>query len=69
MAGREDWLTIGRYRVTLEFDGPNDVDNVAKCVLDGLKGIAFEDDRMVEELYMKRTWMPDEATKIWIQRL
>ena len=32
-----------------------DVDNVAKSLLDGLKGVLFRDDRQVSELRVRKT--------------
>jgi endodeoxyribonuclease RusA len=32
-----------------------DVDNVAKALLDGLKGVLFEDDQQVSELLVRKT--------------
>ena len=32
-----------------------DVDNIAKSLLDGLKGVVFQDDRQVSELLVRKT--------------
>lgn len=43
----------GIVAVTLRFFGcKGDADNLAKSVLDGLNGIAYNDDRQIEELHI-----------------
>lgn len=51
------WRRDGLYRVTAVFTGASpvaDIDNLAKCLLDGIQGHAFDDDRQVSELYLMR---------------
>jgi hypothetical protein len=63
------WRTTGHFRVTIEFDARADVDNAAKSILDGLKGVAFDDDRFVWELIVRRVVMDEPTTRVWVQRL
>jgi Holliday junction resolvase RusA-like endonuclease len=49
----------GRIGVQIELASPNqtrntDIDNRVKAVLDSLEGIAFENDRQVDELIVRR---------------
>ena len=47
----------GRVRVILDFFMHNnraDLDNLAKCVLDGLQGIVYGNDKQVFELRVKK---------------
>ena len=44
--------------------GPYDLDNYLKCVLDGLKGVAFEDDRQVTRITADKR--PGETPGVWI---
>ena len=41
--------------------GKMDVDNVAKSILDGLNGIAYEDDDQVVELFAKKYKVKEKA--------
>lgn len=41
--------------------GRMDVDNVAKSILDGLNGVAYEDDDQVVELLVKKHKVKDKA--------
>jgi len=49
----------GKLKVTLRFYLSNkrviDLDNLSKCALDGLKGIAFKDDCQVYELILSKS--------------
>lgn len=36
-----------------------DADNVLKCVMDGLNGVAYEDDSQVVELVARKYWAED----------
>lgn len=59
-SGRQRWLrTAGaRLEVTLSVRFPDarrrDLDNVAKAILDGLNGVAYEDDSQVDALHVYR---------------
>lgn len=51
--------------------GKMDVDNVAKSILDGLNGVAYEDDGQVVELLVKKhkvTNTADERVEIEIRK-
>lgn len=54
-----DNLLTEKLKVTLRFYLSNkrvvDLDNLSKCVLDGLKGIAFKDDNQVYELILSKS--------------
>lgn len=51
---------VGPVGVRLRFYLPGkrrvvDIDNLSKAVLDGIKGVVFEDDSWVDELYLHKT--------------
>lgn len=51
------WRTDGRYAATLRVFGAranDDMDNVAKAVLDGCEGVLWKNDRQVELLTVER---------------
>lgn len=53
------------------YRGKMDVDNVAKSVLDGLNGVAYEDDDQVVELLIRKHKVKskaDERVEIEIRR-
>ena len=64
----------------LDFTAKPDVDNVAKAVMDGLSGVAYEDDKQivatltrkavrtrdVAEPYIEYLLAPDEEVEIWL---
>ena len=41
-----------------------DVDNYAKSILDGLNGVAFEDDKYIIELYIKKTYSQQDGIRV-----
>ena len=41
-------------------DNGDDIDNLAKSVLDGLNGIIWEDDRQITEMRMRKLWASRE---------
>lgn len=41
-----------------------DVDNYAKSILDGLNGVAFEDDKYIIELYVKKTYGQQDGIRV-----
>ena len=43
-----------------------DVDNYAKSILDGLNGVAFEDDKYIIELYVKKTYGQQDGIRVSI---
>jgi len=43
-----------------------DVDNVAKAVLDALTGVAWEDDRQVRRLVIEKSYGPEGRTTVRI---
>ena len=46
-----------------------DVDNYAKSILDGLNGVAWEDDRQVVELHIYRHTERPQRAEVRIQEL
>ncbi len=52
-----EWPRQSRYRVEATIYLPDmrgDVDNVAKSILDGMQGIAYDDDKYVMELWIEK---------------
>lgn len=51
-------LTSNNIRVQVDYFYTTrrivDLDNLLKCILDGLKGAAYEDDSQVEEIWIRR---------------
>jgi Holliday junction resolvase RusA-like endonuclease len=43
-----------------------DLDNIAKCVLDSLNGIAYRDDSQVAELLISKFYGETPRVKVWI---
>lgn len=43
-----------------------DLDNIAKAILDGMNGIAFEDDKQISETVLRKTWGDRDETIIFI---
>ena len=43
-----------------------DVDNVAKCVLDGLNGVAYEDDSQVVTLEVRKYWGNEDYIEVHV---
>ena len=46
-----------------------DVDNIAKVVLDALNGVAYEDNKQVVELKVKKVWSLNEGLEVEIQEV
>tara|TARA_S200002703_G_scaffold94979_1_gene82002 strand:+ start:319 stop:669 length:351 start_codon:yes stop_codon:yes gene_type:complete len=44
-----------------------DVDNIAKAVLDALHGVAWNDDKQVECLAVRKTYGPEGKTEVLIE--
>ncbi len=63
----------GRVRVDIDLyirDGRiGDVDNYAKSILDGLNGVAWEDDKQVVELHIYRHTERPQRAEVRIQEL
>lgn len=53
-----DWLAYPKI--------PQDIDNLCKNLLDGLKGIAFEDDRLVVDLIARKRIGDDPRTVVTV---
>jgi len=61
-----------RYGVCITVAGANaasDVDNLAKTVLDGLQGVAYKNDRQVDELHVRRIPGREKFTKVTVYRI
>lgn len=43
-----------------------DIDNLVKAIMDGLNGIAYQDDRQVGTLWVRRKFAEDERAEIEI---
>lgn len=43
-----------------------DIDNVAKCVLDGLNKVAYEDDSQVVTLEVRKYWSEEDHVEIHV---
>ena len=52
---------MGRHRA--------DIDNVAKCALDSLNGIAYRDDSQVVELFARKALAAEPMTRIEIEAI
>lgn len=63
----------GEYEVAITIDlNPNfpaiDLDNVAKAVLDGIKGFVFYDDAQVMKLVVEKRWAEGERVLVRVWR-
>ena len=69
----QGWQRKGAYRVQADFyvlKGRGDVDNYLKCVLDGLQGVLFNDDRDVLQVQARKILaVKDEMTVITVERI
>ena len=67
------WRKDGLYRVTLVFTGASpsaDLDNLAKAALDGMEGVAFDNDRQVHWLcVMRNTAKSDPRMDVTLERI
>lgn len=65
------WSMDERYRVSVEAtysDGRvSDIDNILKAVLDALNGIAYSDDRLVDELYIRREVADEDRVAVVVE--
>lgn len=52
----------------LVYYSKDDVDNIAKCILDGLNGIAWRDDKQIVDLHIKRSYALESGFKMRLQR-
>lgn len=46
-----------------------DADNIAKIVLDALNGVAYNDDKQVVELTIRKRWSDDARVLIRVERI
>ena len=46
-----------------------DIDNIAKCVLDALNGVAFHDDTQVVKLYMEKQYSEQPRVEVEISKI
>ena len=54
-AGREPYLGMARVEITFFYDTrAGDVDNIAKPILDGLKGVVLADDGQVMDIVVSK---------------
>lgn len=67
------WATGGRYALSVlpyyENKRRRDLDNVVKCVMDGLNEVLWDDDTQVDELYARRgydTARPRVEVRVWL---
>ena len=46
-----------------------DIDNVAKSVLDGLNGVAYDDDTIIYDLHIRKyyTWSDDDPERVVVK--
>lgn len=65
---RADGVTLSATGLRAPLPPRVDVDNVSKLVLDALKGRAFDDDRRIGTLEVRKLWGPVEATSVVITR-
>jgi len=50
-------------------DKKPDIDNVAKIILDSLNGIAYDDDKQVVELTVKKTYGEEEYVNVTVEEI
>ena len=70
----DGWPKDARYSVKLAFQLPGgrakDLDNLAKTVLDGLNGVAWDDDSQVDSMSLqKAAYCDDGATIVSVEVL
>lgn len=46
-----------------------DIDNIAKCILDALNGVAFHDDTQVVKLYMEKQYAEQPRVEVEIREI
>ena len=46
-----------------------DCDNLAKCILDALNNVAYDDDKQVVELYVEKHWSDDPRVEVTLIEL
>lgn len=46
-----------------------DCDNIAKCILDALNNVAYDDDKQVVELYVEKHWSNDPRVEVTLVEL
>lgn len=62
----------GRFRLRIAIAGANaaaDLDNLAKTVMDALQGLAYKNDKQVDELYVRRIPGREKRTTVAIYRI
>ena len=55
-----------RGRVGYAWESNIDIDNVCKSILDGLNGVAYEDDRQVVALHARKLWSREPSVIVTI---
>lgn len=58
LQNRKQWQGIGSFAMSLDFRQQDriarDVDNLVKCIMDGLGSLVYNDDKQVNELHVTR---------------
>ena len=66
----KSWSTVKKGRALAQMIRPivkPDLDNIAKAILDGMNGVAWEDDKQVVSLRMEKTYsaVPRVVVEVW----
>jgi len=62
----------GRFGLMVDVAGANsqaDVDNLVKTVMDGLQGVAYKNDRQVDEIHVRRLPGRQRRTEVTVYRI
>ena len=63
MVNKEGFRKLkGEINPTIKYD----IDNICKCVLDGLNGIAYQDDKQVVELHAYKKYAEQPKVEVYI---
>lgn len=46
-----------------------DIDNIVKCISDGLNGLAFEDDKQIAQIFASKYWDDNERVEVEIEEI
>ena len=66
----ESWSTVKKGRALAQMIRPvvkPDLDNIAKAILDGMNGVAWDDDKQVVSLRVEKTYsaVPRVVVEVW----